>query len=270
MSSHPYRLIGDRLGRSLRQLLEPIVTDWAEDWLPDNASYSLKELMPLFEFCQKKNSAEIERLVNWVDDNWCGLLKPVKKGLFGSILVGVTNGDLHEMASSRLLRDIAQQALTDLAQRILAGNQAAFGSVPFFVTDNQLPKGTMLRGSGAIVIKLNIGGLYVHYVISPMTVERYLNTLGTPDQESRQSLTPLHTALANQELSARVSLGSATLSLGELATIRIGDVVTLDKHINEPASMRLGINGDVCEGFIGIKGESLAFRISQIKNQHSE
>ncbi|MEW8149566.1 MAG: FliM/FliN family flagellar motor switch protein [Candidatus Thiodiazotropha endolucinida] len=270
MRSHPYRLIGERLGSSLRQVLEPVISDWAEDWLPDNTSYSLKKLIPLFEYCQEKESAEIEQMVNWVDDNWSGLLSPVRKGLLGSILVGVMDGDLHEMASSRLLRDIAQQALTDLAQRLLAGNQATYDSVPFFVTDNQFPKGAMLRGSGAIVIKLNIGGLYVHYVISPMTVERYLKTLGNPDQELRQKLTPLQTALANQELSARVSLGSATLSLGELATIRIGDVVTLDKHINEPASMRLGKNGDVCEGFIGVKGKSMAFRISQAKKQHSE
>jgi flagellar motor switch/type III secretory pathway protein FliN len=270
MRSHPYRLIGERLSNSLMQVLYSVVADWAEDWLPDNTSYSLKKLIPLFDFCREKESTEIDHLVSWVDDNWCGLLKPAEKGLFGSILVGMTDKDLRKMASSTLLQDIAKQALTELAQRFLSGNKTAYDNIPIVVTDNPVPKSAELRGSGTIVIELNIGGLSFYYVVSPMTVERYLGNLKSPEHISRQKkLTHIQAALANQKINASVSLGSATLSLDELATMRVGDVVTLDKHIDDPASMRLGFNGDVCEGFIGIKGESLAIRLSQIEDQRS-
>ncbi|WP_316369613.1 FliM/FliN family flagellar motor C-terminal domain-containing protein [Candidatus Thiodiazotropha sp. CDECU1] len=262
-------MIGERLGGSFKQALEPIVKGWAEDWLPDNTTYSLNRLLPLFDYCQENGTAEIDQLVSWVDDNWCGLLKPVEKGLLGSILIGVTDKELRKMASSTLLQDVAQQALSELAQRILSANKTAYESVPIVVTDNPMPKGSELRGSGALALNIRIGGLSLDYVVSPMTVERYLEAQESPAQTSPQKLTRLHAALANQKLSARVSLGSAALSLGELATMRIGDVVALDKHIDEPALMRLGFNGDACDGFIGTKGESLAIRLSRVGDQKS-
>jgi flagellar motor switch/type III secretory pathway protein FliN len=267
MRAHPYRLIGERLGRSLRQALEPVISGWVSDWLPDETEFCFETLRPLFDYCQKQQSAEIELLVNWVDDNWCGVLKPVESGLLGSMLIGTTEETSEEMTASTLLQDVAHQALTELAQRILSGMQASYDSVPFFVTDNPFPKGAELQGSGAVVIGVRIGKLSFNCIVSPMTVERYLEGLDTPNQESHQKLTPLQAALGNQKLSARVSLGSAVLSLGELATIRVGDVVTLDKQINEPAAMRLGVNGDACEGFIGTKGNALAFRVAQLKEQ---
>jgi hypothetical protein len=270
MRAHPYRLIGERLARSLRQALEPIIKSWVADWLPDETVILFETLTPLFDYCQDRQSTEIELLVNWVDDNWCGVLKPVESGRLGSILLGTPDEAFEEMASSTLLQDVVRQALAELAQRILSGTQASYDSVPFFVTDNPFPKGAELRGSGALVIGFNIGGLSFDYVISPMTVERYIEGIEVPYQESRQHLTPLQAALGNQKLNGRVSLGSTVLSLGELATIRIGDVVTLDKHINEPAVMKLGINGDACDGFIGTKGNALAFRIAQVKEQRSE
>lgn len=265
MRSHPYRLIGKRLERSLRQALKPVITGWVTDWLPDETSFAFQTLMPLFEYCQEKESTEIHQIISWVDDNWCGVLKPVELGHLGSLLLDTTDESMDEIASSVLLRDVAQQALIELAQRILSGTQAAYDNVPFFLADNLIPKGAEWRGSGAVVIKFSVGSLSFDYVVSPITVERYLKGLDTPHQESRQKLIPLQAALGNQKLNARVSLGSAALSLGELATICIGDVVTLDKRIDEPASMRLGVNGDACEGSIGTKGESLAFRISRIE-----
>ncbi len=270
MKAHPYRLIGERLGRSLKQALGPVVEGWAADWLPGEAAFSLESLLPLFDYCQERSSTKVELLVNWLDDNWCGVLKPVETGLFGCLLVGAADEASEEMASSALVQDVARQALIELAQRILSGTQAAYDSVAFFVTDNPFPPDSRLRGSGAILIGFRLGSLRFDYVVSPVTVERYLEGLDKPQQETRRQLTPLQAALGNQRLNARVSLGSAELSLGELATIRIGDVVTLDKAIDEPAAMRLGMNGDACAGFIGTKGESLAFRISEIKEQHSE
>ncbi|MGD8911373.1 MAG: FliM/FliN family flagellar motor C-terminal domain-containing protein [Candidatus Thiodiazotropha sp.] len=270
MRTHPYRLIGDRLEQALRQALEPVMKSWVADWLPEESAFSLATLTPLFDYCQNQQSTEIELLLNWVDDNWCGVLKPADTGLLGCLLIGAVEDMSEEMALSTLLQDIAQQALADLAQRILSGTQATYDSVPFFVTDKPFPKGAELRGSGAVVIGFRVSSLSFNCVVSPLTVERYLDGLDTSCQKSNRKLIPLQAALGNQKLNARVSIGSAVLSLGELATIRVGDVVTLDKHINEPAAMRLGDNCDGCEGFIGTKGNALAFRITQVKQQHSE
>jgi flagellar motor switch/type III secretory pathway protein FliN len=135
--------------------------------------------------------------------------------------------------------------------------------VPFFVTDNQYPAGAERRGSGAIVVSFTVGSLAFDYIISPVTLERYIENMEKPVTEARPRLVPMPAALGNQKIRASVSLGSAELSLGELATIRVGDVVTLDRLVDQPASMRFGTDCHGCRGFIGVKDGALAFRVSR-------
>lgn len=266
MRAQPYRLIGERLQRSLSEQFKPIIKGWVEEWLPDETTYSIDKLTPLFDYCREVGTVDVYSLVSWVDDNWCGLLKPVETTLFGATLLSAKEEQIAEFPTSILLHGIAQQALLDLAQRMLSKNQPSYDNVPFFITDNQLPDSAEICGSGAIVIRIKVGTLTLDYIVSPLTVERYIEDLEPPPQEKRKQLVELSSALGNQMVSAKVLLGSAELSLGELATIRIGDVVTLDKCVDQPASMRFGVNTDTCEGFIGIKGGSLAFRISHVEH----
>jgi flagellar motor switch/type III secretory pathway protein FliN len=269
MKAYPYRLIGKRLERSLRKELEPIINSWGRDWLADEIPLSIKKIMPLFDYFQNEGSAVAHKLVNWVDDNWCGLLLSEELERFGVLLTGMADEDVEIDSQSFLLPDVAQQALIELAQRMLSGDRTPYENIPFFITENLLPKDAEHRGSGTIVVRISIEELLFDYIVSPVTVERYLKTVDSPPDEIRNQLTSLQSALGNQKLRTSVSLGSAELSLGELATIRIGDVVSLDKCINEPASMMFGANGTevACEGYIGVKGNSLAFRISQLKDK---
>jgi flagellar motor switch/type III secretory pathway protein FliN len=205
-----------------------------------------------------------------VDDNWCGLLKPVETAVFGTMLLDAAEEEITELASSTLLRETAQQALLELAQRLLAGNQPSYDNVPFFSADNQLPESAEMCGSGAIVLRIKVGTLVLDYIVSPLTVERYIEAVVVVTEEKSRQLVEVSSAIGNQKVNAKVLLGSAELSLGELSSIRIGDVVTLDKCIDEPALMEFGVNGDACEGFIGKKGGSLAFRLSHVENHNSK
>lgn len=269
MRGRPYRLIGERLRGSLSRRLEPLITEWVEEWLPEERSFSFLGVAPLYDHCRDKGPIRVNRLVSWVDDNWCAILRPVEEGLLGAMLIAAKAQEMDELASSMLLRTAARQALIELAQRLLSGFQASHDNIPSFVTDNPLPKGAELLGSGAMVISFKVDSTAFDYVVSPVTVERYIEAVDAPTREKGKELAPLNTALGNQKVRASISLGSAELSLGELASIRIGDVVTLDKLIDQPASMRFGVNGHACEGFLGVKENSLAFRVSRIEQQNS-
>lgn len=59
----------------------------------------------------------------------------------------------------------------------------------------------------------------------------------TPSQSA--ALTPLSKAIAGHPLMVRVELGSLTLSLGQLWSLSVGDVVTLDHTLDTPAAMYL-------------------------------
>jgi flagellar motor switch/type III secretory pathway protein FliN len=270
MRAHPYRLIGERLQRSLIERFNPILQGWAEDWLPDGTSYTIVKLTPFSDYCREAPSTDVYRLVSWVDDNWCGLLEPVETALFGAMLLNASDDEIAELSSSVLLHNAAQQALLELAQRVLTRDQPSYENVPFFTTANQFPVNAKLCGSGAIVLQIKIATHSLDYIVSPLTVERYIEAVDPPPGEKRKQLDEFSSAIGNQKIGAQVVLGSAELSLAELSTIRVGDVVTLDSCIDQPASIRFGLNGDGCEGFIGIKRGRLAFRISQVEHRNKE
>ncbi|MES9851125.1 MAG: FliM/FliN family flagellar motor switch protein [Candidatus Thiodiazotropha sp. L084R] len=154
-----------------------------------------------------------------------------------------------------------------MAQRILSGTQSSNESTPFFVTNKMLPKEATAKGSGAMVIWIKIGDIPFAFFISRQIVELYLtgSNQGQP-KESRSELIAVKQALGKQKIKASISLGSAELSISELATIRIGDVVSLNKRIDEPSAMKFDAYGTACEGFIGTKEDALAFRISRIED----
>lgn len=52
-------------------------------------------------------------------------------------------------------------------------------------------------------------------------------------------LTPLSSAMGGHALTVRVELGSLTLNLGQLRSLSVGDIVTLDHALDTPAAMYL-------------------------------
>ncbi len=269
MRAHPYRLIGKRLERALLRELEPILQDWAEAWLPQGVTASLISLTSLSDYCQAETEVLASPMVCWVDDNWCGVSSCADMLRLGFVLANSEKQVLDPQDSSPLLMEVARNAMIELARRILSGSLSAYDSIAFSVTKEALPLGAKQRGSGAIVVKITINGLSFDFFVSPATVERYLKTIESPALPKRPELDSFPTALGQQTLRAKFSLGSADLSLKDLATIRIGDVVMLDKRFDEPAAMCVNENSGACEGFIGIKGKRLAFRVSQLKQQNS-
>ncbi|MES9938914.1 MAG: FliM/FliN family flagellar motor switch protein [Candidatus Thiodiazotropha sp. 6PLUC2] len=268
MKARPYLLIGDRLRTYLRGKLGPIIKDWGKDWLPDQRLLSFGKLTPLSDYCRDGRVLTIKTMVNSADETWCGLLKPSNIERFGAMLTATPIEQLDESKPSLLLKEVALQALTDLAQRILSRTQSSNENNTFFLKNKILPKEATAKGSGAMVIWVKVGDMPFAFFVSPRTVELYLDgsNLGRP-KESRTKLVDVRQSLGRQKVKANISLGTAALSISELATIRIGDVVSLDKRINEPSAMKFDAYGTACEGFIGSKGNTLAFRISRIEDK---
>ncbi len=81
--------------------------------------------------------------------------------------------------------------------------------------------------------------------LNALQVDRLLGRRRAPPvpnpQTSSQSaaLTPLSKAMERHPLMVRVELGSLTLNLGQLWSLSVGDVVTLDHTLETPAAMYL-------------------------------
>lgn len=265
MKTRRYRLIGKRLATGLRDRFDAVVRAWADDWLPARTPVAVALPTALHAFHEGDTRTELDRMISWVDDNWCGLLRHYDLAHFGAMLTGVrSEGANDPVRESLLLRDVGAQALVELAQRLLSGSEMPYDSVPFLVTEDPLPASALARASGAVVLRVQVDYLTFTLVVSPACVERYLETLDPPAPRERAPLTHLTDALGNQTVRAQVTLGSADLSLSDLLSIRVGDVVALDQRIDQPSSLRFGADGAECDGFIGVKAGRLAFRIRRV------
>lgn len=264
MNYKPYRLIGVSLKDKLFQEFESVLKNWGSEWLPDDSSTKLMFLESLSEYNKTHDQVESLKLINWLDDNWCCLVTSTKLSQFGTLLTELPQDSTSNSTSSEMARDIALQSLIELGQRFLSGNSKSYENIPFFTTENSYPQDADRLASGAIIIEFQIDNIEFSFVISPATVERYIKEV-TQEVKLNNSIdvSSLQEALQSQRLKASVYIGSAELKLEELATIGIGDVVTLDKKFNDCAQMKFDANGHSCDGFIGLRDNSLGFRIER-------
>ncbi|ODB85631.1 hypothetical protein A3194_12415 [Candidatus Thiodiazotropha endoloripes] len=264
MNYKPYRLIGVRLKDKLFQTFDSMLSNWSLEWLPDNSHIKLLSLEPLSEYHKTHGQVESLKMINWLDDNWCCLTTNSKLYEFGTILTELPQEDTPNSISSEIFSDVALQSLVELGQRFLSGNSKSYENVPFFTTDNNFPQDADRFASGAVIIRFQIDELKFSYVISPATVERYIKEeILEVQSKCSVNLTSLQEATKKQSVKASVYIGTAEIKLEELATISVGDVVTLDKKYNEHAQIKFDTNGYSCNGFIGLINGSLGIRITR-------
>ena len=264
MNCKPYRLIGVRLKDKLFRTFDSILNDWGLEWLPDNSDIKLVSLESLSEYRKTHTPLKSLKMINWLDDNWCCLVANSKLNQFGAILTELPQESASWSLSSEIISDVALQSLVELGQRLLSGNNNPYENIPFFTTENNYPQDADRFASGALLIKFLVDELELSFVISPATVQRHIKEeILEAQSKSRVNLNSFQEATKNQTIKASVYIGTAELKLEDLATISVGDVVTLDKKFNDGAQMTFETEGYSCEGFIGLVNGSLGIRIAR-------
>lgn len=76
-------------------------------------------------------------------------------------------------------------------------------------------------------------------------------------------------SLAEVPLQVEVRLGHARLSLGELLRLKAGSVLTLDRHVEEPADVLVG-GKLVARGQIVAVGDELGVRVTELARTAGE
>lgn len=152
--------------------------------------------------------------------------------LFGEHPFGAAAGG-HDMASQLCARawDAWQVVLAPLAPPVSSSH-----AIPAW--------------SGRLVVAFPWGDGAWRRLLEGETVERLLNaqekrgasdmTLSSPTKATRQAaLVPLNHAMANHPLSVLIQLQPVALSLAQLQSLSLGDVVTLDHRLSAPALVHL-------------------------------
>lgn len=124
--------------------------------------------------------------------------------------------------------------------------------------DRDVPARTWRRGSGAALVELTLGRQRCRFLLDGEAVQAL--------QAPPAALAPLAAvdhgaALAAVPVALQVTAGAARVSLGNLMSLAVGDVVRLDTAIDAPVALATLAGEPLFHAYLGRSGDSVAVEL---------
>ncbi|MFL6573090.1 MAG: FliM/FliN family flagellar motor switch protein [Burkholderiales bacterium] len=235
MSARPFLLLGESDHRALAERVDAALAAWRREWLADAAPEPVLylEAAPRAErWLAAQSDAAVHLLVGCAG-SWLGKL--------GAQLVG---GPQPEEARSTppgasLARSLGETIVEALARRLL-GSAPAAAAAELRWNDEGVPQAWLAPGAGAEIYDL-APALPVVIALSPALVAASLPK-APAGRAGRAPLAARSGAVETSVVELQAVAGNAELELGELARLAPGDVIVLERRLDEPLALQLGVH----------------------------
>jgi hypothetical protein len=181
------------------------------------------------------------------------------------MLIADSGGQSKNLSPNSMLNEVARLAILDLIKRILAlelDGEIHFGEEGD--VESCLPPEAISRGREALCFSVDLQGVsFLIWAPVNLFLPR-LVSLSKDSSDKEAVVVSPREAVANQQLTAFVTLGGAELSVDDLAKLKNGDVIRLDKDLREPLSLVVQNATASFSGFLGSQGDLLAFQIEDL------
>ncbi len=163
--------------------------------------------------------------------------------------------------ASSIAGAVAADARTELLAAIGAALQCA---EPFDPVPGEAPQESLRRGSGAVALLVRIGGLQLHVIRDKLPSQRRARaSIASP-------CVPAPDALRHCNVGMLVTVGKLQLRLESLASIGVGDVLRLDRRLDEPALVTVDDGTPLCNGYLGSNGPHRALSLFRADGEPAE
>ena len=257
MNVREFNLLGSTDKRRLESAVIDGVRVWAEQWLCGEWNAVSATAVPLSS--EKRNQINYQSpvIVGDVDNGWCAVVMPGenRNRLISAMFTEAeypASGTLSVKGQS-ILTGVVIRALGELGSSLCDERIVSkWHDVPHL---RSLPVDAAQNGSGAYVIAVQLGDMKLIVAMSHLMVRHLINaTRSVPEMRVTEELTEMSTfasVLANRRVRAEALLGTVELSIAQLASLNIGDVVRLDKSVDEPSELLFPQADIKCRGFVG-------------------
>jgi len=193
--------------------------------------------------------------------------------LEGSFFVGVDSlkskkiiaNSISKSSNSLLKGDLfpylVDQAVNDLQLKLVVDFVTANESFNSFsvyeggINDNEI----------LLPIEISRGDLQLYVYLSSTLIERLAKDVVVDNANNNQGgLSDRLSSLSNELLGLNAEYASVNLTVEELASIKVGDVIRLDKSIVDPMPVYNNLNDLLFSGHLGLSGSNLALKV--VKN----
>jgi hypothetical protein len=238
MEVRPYLVLGDRDRSALLARIETALLEWCEEWLaPGAREFRLSPVSRPQAGRWLVGDSDGERNValgypgNWIE-------------AAGALLTAGTPPEQPAASASELAAQLAEAMLKDLVVKTLRscsgadpGNTRWGGDAP--------PDAWLSPGTGATMFSCELSpAVPLVVALSPELVLASLPKM-RPQSAARDALVTIRSALGDCPVTLEAVLGEADIELEDLSRLAAGDVIVLDRKLDDSLLLRLGAGDPV-------------------------
>jgi len=163
----------------------------------------------------------------------------------------------HSGAESLISKKLLNRSLTALLEMIVDEFTSQTPVITASKKDDKDYIADMSRpGGGHVLLLINFDES--SYLVISINTNSIIQTEITDNKAI--NLTEAINAFGDSKVELKVSLGSAELDVESVTGLSVGDVITVDKLLNEKLSVFVG-GKEVCDGYIGKQDNNLSIKI---------
>lgn len=230
MSVRPYRFLTLAQRNHLTRAFSTVVEAWHSEWFGPSTPVPVSKLLEDFS----QSSSATVRIYRGQDGTWVGIsLEQWAEYWLAAALFDIEADD--ELVLGPVSSAVVDAALSDLARVAIQADivdESRFMGGELTVS---LPREANRLGSSHIAMNFSLRSIPVTLLVGSLAVEQQLGVI--PNKHVPRNVVPVHLALGGRSVSARVELGSAILTAEDVLSLRIGDVVRIDKRVDQPIDL---------------------------------
>jgi hypothetical protein len=249
-----YRLYTDAELGKLSERVRQALVDWGKDWLSD-AMCSID--VHAAHAGNSADSAAIRWLTADVDSRTAlAIGSPLSwTQKVGALLAGAAELGAEGTPASPITQHLADTLLRSLAAALLQAAGAVFDPARVSWDERAAPslrEESSRPGSGWVIVRCRFDSVDQSLLLlSPVLVSGFIGAEPRLRKSMPAAAVPVRRAVELQPVVLEVIAGEAELTLRDLQTLEVGDVIRLDRRLDE--LLRLGVLGGeaVCSGHLG-------------------
>lgn len=254
-----YWVINNSERALLSQKLQQAVVRWQENWFRANLTSTVRLLANVGEIATQ--------MYRWQSGTTRqGLTVALGVPIDADWGVGFAIAGLAEPSPTTVRGDTARQVETAVLRGLISAVLVETGRLaaddPITWSGDSVDAETVDVTGGFVAAEYQISGSHaaISLLLNPETTAAYVETLSPPVRHNG-GLVPIRRALDSETLSLDVIVGEAELLLQELAGLTVGDVLRLDRRIDEPLQLTLDGSNPVSAGHLGKAGTQKAVQL---------
>jgi flagellar motor switch/type III secretory pathway protein FliN len=114
---------------------------------------------------------------------------------------------------------------------------------------------------GWVLVDIGIDDLHIYSLLSMTVCQQLLGSQFLSKSDTNPMLPKLKDVLSTQTICVTAKLGDVKLTLGDLMSLQVGDVIKIDKPITESLQIVSTAGAVVCYGTLGQKEGQLALNL---------